>query len=327
MQNFSKQIISFLTFFIMFFLTSCSHSLDLSNRVGFGLAEKADAIFWSAQLGAEWYFDWGTKKTPKSNDLEYWQTIRVNENGYSPSNEEIVYILKNYPGYTWIIGNEPDNLHQDNTSPQKYAEIYHELYYLIKKNDRTAKVAIAGVSQPTPSRLAYLDLVLDSYETRFGEKLPVDWWNVHAYVLREEQESWGAGLPVGVLSAENKLYEIEDHGDIQLFQQNLINFRKWLKEKGYQETPLAITEYGILLPDEFGFDQEFIADYLLAVNQWMIDYKDPEIGFPQDEYRIIQKFAWFSLSDSSFPDANLANFEEGTLTLVGEAFQDFSADN
>jgi hypothetical protein len=84
MQNFSKQIISFLTFFIMFFLTSCSHSPDLSNRVGFGLAEKADAIFWSAQLGAEWYFDWGTKKTPKSNDLEYWQTIRVNENGYSP---------------------------------------------------------------------------------------------------------------------------------------------------------------------------------------------------------------------------------------------------
>jgi len=325
MKLFSKIIFYFFTFLFIFSFTACTPKIDLDHRIGFGMAEKADANHWASVLGAQWYFDWGFKELPISSDLEYWQTIRVNENGFSPSTELIEFILQTYPGYTWIIGNEPDNQHQDNTSPEKYAEIYHELYYLIKKNDKTAKVAIAGVSQPTPSRMAYLEEVLDIYQTRYGETLPVDWWNIHAYVLREEINSWGAGLPVGLDSIEGNLYEINNHGDIEIFKENLINFRIWLEENGYQNTPLVVAEYGILLPEEFGFDQEFISKYMLEVNEWMIHYSDPEIGYPEDEFRLVQKFAWFSLSDPNYPDSNLANLENNTLTTVGEAFATFSA--
>jgi hypothetical protein len=323
MRLFPKIYLYFLMIITIISISACSPKINFFNRIGFGLAEKADAAKWASRLGAQWYFDWGTKELPYSTELEYWQTIRVNETGYNPSKEKLVFILKKYPGYTWIIGNEPDNKFQDNTTPEKYAEIYHELYYLIKQNDKTAKVAIAGVSQPTPSRIAYLETVFNTYKSLYGEKLPVDWWNIHAYVLREEEDSWGAGLPVGITSEVGLLYEVEDHGNIQIFQENLLNFRKWLKHNGYQNTPLAVTEYGILLPEDFGFDEEYIADYLMRVNGWMYDSKDVEIGYPEDEYRLIQKFAWFSLSDPNFPNSNLADLDNENLTIVGRSFRSF----
>ena len=177
------------------------------------------------------------------------------------------------------------------------------------------------MSQPTPTRLAYLNQVLESYEQLYNKKLPVDWWNVHAYVLREEKDSWGAGLPVGLSFSQGELYEIEQHGDISIFQQNLINFRKWMKENNYQNTPLVVTEYGILLPEEFGYSQEFIATYLKDTSEWMLTYQDQEIGFPEDNFRLVQKFAWFSLSDPNFPSANLAHLDKKTLTQVGDAFK------
>lgn len=306
---------------LVILISACSPSIDLTNPIGFGLSSKADVEKWSDELGAQWYFDWSTKASRRSTQLEYWQTIRVNQNGYSPSREKIESIARKYSGYTWIIGNEPDNALQDNTSPAKYAQIYHELYTIIKSKDRSAKIAIAGVSQPTSARLAYLNQVLESYEKFYNEKLPVDWWNIHAYVLREEENSWGAGLPVDLSIDHGELYEIEQHGNISIFQQNLINFRKWMKENGYQDTPLVVSEYGILLPEEFGYSQDFISDYLNQTSLWMLTYQDAEIGFPDDDYHLIQKFAWFSLSDPNFPSANLANLNKETLTLVGESFK------
>ena len=320
-------MIFFMLFIVPIGLVSCSNKPALDKRIGFGLASKADANFWAAELGAEWYFDWGTKELSNSSKLEYWQTIRVNQDGYSPSKEKIDAITNKNHGYTWIIGNEPDNKFQDNTTPDKYAQIYHELYYLIKSNDPSAKIAIAGVSQPTPARLIYLDSVLQTYKTLYGEDMPIDWWNIHAYVLREEKDSWGADIPVGVQIAHGQLYEISHHGDLEIFQNNLINFRKWMKDKGYQQTPLAITEFGILLPADFGFSPEFIADYLYESSEWLINYQNEEIGYPEDENRIVQKFAWFSLSDPNFQDSNLANLHQSTLTPIGESFRLFSSIN
>ncbi len=308
-------------------ITACSPSIDLSNRIGFGLSSKADPEYWAGELGAQWFFDWGTKDVRQSSKLEYWQTIRVNQGGYSPSEEKITSIASNHKGYTWIIGNEPDNALQDNTTPEQYAQIYHDLYWMIKSKDRTAKIAIAAVSQPTPARLFYLDEVLKSYQNLYNEKLPVDWWNIHAYVLREELDSWGAGLPVGNLMEQGELYEIDQHDNIEIFQQNLIDFRTWMKANNYQDVPLVVTEYGILLPEEHGFSQEKVASYLNRTSEWMLSYQDQQIGYPADNYRLVQKFAWFSLSDPYFPIANLANLDLKTLTPVGAAFKTFIQQN
>ena len=321
-------IIKYLLFiFLLFFISSCVKNNELDNRIGFGLAAKADEKYWSEKLGTQWYFDWGTLESPKKRDLEYWQTIRVHQGGYSPSSEKIISIAKHYPGYTWIIGNEPDNIYQDNTTPERYAHIYHELYTKIKSNDPTAKIAIAGVSQPTPARILYLETVLATYEQSYGKKMPIDWWNIHAYVLREEKDSWGADLPVGINLEHGELYEIDQHGNLEIFKNNLITFRKWIKDQGYQNTPLVITEFGILIPEDFGYSLDFISDYLNATCEWLLFYQDIEIGYPADDYRLIQKFAWFSLSDPTFVSSSLANFEQNSLTPVGESFKLFTEQN
>jgi hypothetical protein len=107
----------------------------------------------------------------------------------SPDLDEITRSAAANPGALWLIGNEPDIVWQDNATPEEYAHAYGILHAAIKKADPTARVAIGGVSQPTPLRLAYLDRVLAAYEAQFGADMPVDVWNIHAFVLREEHNS------------------------------------------------------------------------------------------------------------------------------------------
>ena len=89
-------------------------------------------------------------------------------------------------GHYWLIGNEVDvnNFVQDNTMPQVYARAYHEIYDYIKRTDPTAKVAIAGLSMMTPGRLNYLSIVWDTYQSLYGEPMPVDIWNCLLYTSR-----------------------------------------------------------------------------------------------------------------------------------------------
>ena len=53
-----------------------------------------------------------------------------------------------------MIGNEPDVRWQDNVTPERYAEIYHDIYTFIKERDPGAQVVIGGVAQSTPLRRA-----------------------------------------------------------------------------------------------------------------------------------------------------------------------------
>lgn len=293
----------------------------LSNRIGFGISSKADPLFWSQQLNADWYLDWKTTPINANEKPEYWQMIRLSKDGFRPSANEIIKIAINYPGQTWIIGNEPDNIYQDNIEYAQFTHQYHDLYYLIKRFDPSSKIAIGAISQPSPLRLRYLDLVLDDYQRSFHQKLPVDWWTLHAYVLREEKDSWGAGIPPGFQETNGLLYEIEQHGDISIFKNNILAFRSWMKKNGYQNTPLAITEFGILLPKEFGFTPEKISEYLSLSFDWLSTGKDTSIGLPKDDYLVVQKFAWFSLGDVIYPVADLVDFSAMKLTTIGEQFR------
>ena len=292
-----------------------------SHRIGFGISTKADPIYWTKELNATWYLDWKSTPIKADEKPEYWQMIRLSKEGFRPSANEIIKIAINYPGQTWIIGNEPDNIYQDNIEYAQFTQLYHHLYYLIKRYDPTSKIAIGAISQPTPLRLRYLDLVLTEYKRSFNQKLPVDWWTLHAYVLREEKDSWGADIPPGFQESKGTLYEIEQHSDISTFITNILNFRSWMKNNGYQNTPLAITEFGILLPKEFGFTPDRVAEYLSLTFDWLSTGKDTKIGFPKDDYLIVQKFAWFSLGDVIYPVADLVDFSTMELTPIGEQFR------
>lgn len=295
-------------------------SVQPYHRAGFGLSNQADAVYWTNQLGASWYLDW-TVRAQSSSGLERWQTVRLAPGCTYPSKEAVRWVARHYPGQTWVIGNEPDVIWQDNLPADQYAAAYHDLYTTIKEADPHAEVAVAGISEATPLRLQYLDRVLDVYQQQYHQPMPVDWWTIHGYVLREERGSWGVDIPPGMSEvSQGTLYEVQDHGNLDLFKGQLTGFRQWMKERGYQDTPLALTEFGILMPDRLGFPPEKVNAYLQETFRWLDSSYDPRLGYPEDNYHLVQRWAWFSLSDSIYPTSDLVDLKSQTLTGVGETY-------
>ena len=97
-----------------------------------------------------------------------------------------------------------------------YAWAYHDLYMAIKGWDPTARVSAGGIIQATPLRLQYMDRVWDEYQSRYGERMPVDVWNIHAFVLREGRNSWGADIPAGIDVQTGIWYSIADNKNFNI---------------------------------------------------------------------------------------------------------------
>ncbi len=192
------------------------------TRFGTSGRQEQIAAAHSAGLPFGVYLTWYTEPSPPIlQDVQFWQMVNINAAGPVQSAAMIEEVIAANPGAVWIVGNEPDVVWQDNVTAERYAEIYHDVYSMIKQQDPTAQVAIAGVAQPTPMRLSYLDKVIETYQALYNEPLPVDIWTIHAFILREEADSWGVGIPPGLDEVKGELYEIEDHNNIEVFGQNL----------------------------------------------------------------------------------------------------------
>jgi len=240
-------------------------NLSTRERFGFGVAISPVDQYDVGQLHAGWYLNWGADPEPKRPEgMEFAQMVRVRGGNASPSGQDLERIARANPGSLWLIGNEPDVLSQDGVEPAEYARIYHDVYTLLKSADPTCQVAIGGVTQPTPLRLQYLDMVLDAYSDLYGQTMPVDVWNVHGFILREERGSWGVDIPPGMSVDQGRLFEMDDHDDVEIFQQQIMDFRGWMAEKGERDKPLIVSEYGILLPPEYGFSPERVRAFLYA---------------------------------------------------------------
>jgi hypothetical protein len=246
--------------------------------------------------------------------------VRVAEDGFRPESEVLRAAASANPGGIWLIGNEPDVRWQDNTTPERYAVLYHEIYHLIKEADPASRMAIGGVSQPTPLRLAYLERVLTTYEERFGEPMPVDVWNVHNFILREERDSWGVDIPPGMDADTGVLREIDDHDDMDIFRSQIVAFRRWLADHGQRDRPLVVSEYGILMPSDYGFDDERVQAFMHATFDLFLTAVDGEVGYPADDNRLVQWWNWFSLESHIYPTGNLCDTLSGTPTDIGAAF-------
>ena len=290
------------------------------DRFGVGVASELGPIeqYDVGQLGAGWYLDWRTSMhPPRPQGMEYAQMVSVFEGGHYPDLATIEAIAANNPGLLWLIGNEPDVIWQGNVIPSDYARSYHDIYNALKRADPSCQVAIGGVSQPTPLRFQYLDLIRDAYRELYGEKMPVDVWNVHAFILREEKDSWGVDIPPGIEATSGILYEIEDHDDLEIFKQQIIAFRRWMKEKGEREKPLIISEYGILMPADYGFDHQRVRDFMYASFDFFLTATDDELGYPADGNRLVQRWVWFCLSDRKYPTGNLFDPDTRQITPLG----------
>jgi hypothetical protein len=303
---------------------------NLRSRLGVGVPRSVTDFAFDAdmaqQLGMGWYLDWQIDPTPiEAAGLEYAQLYALRKHNIPLGRDQIAQVLAANPGALWLAGNEPDVVWQDNKTPEEYAQLYHQFYTFVKTLDPSAQVAIAGVSQVTPLRLQYLEAVMAAYERLYGQRMPVDVWNVHAFILREERDSWGVSIPPGFDVDQGMLWEIEDHDDLDLFRQQIVDFRRWMDKQGERNKPLIISEYGILMPSEYGFPSQRVAEFMTETFDYLLTATDPDIGYPLDDNRLVQRLTWYSLSDTVYPTSNLVDPKTGEFTLLGQTFADYAA--
>lgn len=303
---------------------------SLRSRLGVGWPRDLVPVEPSVpqQLGFGWYLDWGAQPEPLTDGgLQFVQMLSVGaKSAFWQGKDWVAQSIRANPGAVWLLGNEPDVPWQDNRTPEEYAQIFHQFAVYIKSLDPTARIGIGGVSQPTPLRMLYLERALAAYQRFYGTSMPVDVWNIHGFVLREERDSWGVSIPPGFPRVtQGALYEIEDHDDLEIFQQQIIDFRRWMAKQGLRDKPLLISEYGVLMPAEYGFPPEKVAAFLQGSLDFLLQARDDETGLPDDDNRLVQGLAWFSVADRLYPTGNLIDPATGTLTLVGQTFADYAA--
>jgi hypothetical protein len=302
-------------------------------RIGAAECQNPVVSYTISSLGLGWYLNWGTMASPPSpGGMEYVQMVRVSGSGYSPSGSTLADLLAANPGSLWLVGNEPDCIYQDNALPQEYATAYHDSYTFIKSHDPSALVAVGGIVQPTPLRIAYLDAVLDSYLDLYGQVLPTDVWHIHTFILREAScdvypdSCWGCEIPPGITADHGELYELDDTDDLGILQQRIFDFREWMSNKGYRDTPLIVTEMGTLLPyyepealyyDSQGnpFDEARARDFMYGVFGFFLQATDADVGYPPDENRLVQRWMWYSVDDTTYGGALFDPVTLLTLTL------------
>lgn len=227
---------------------------------------------------------------------------------------QIRSVALTHPGALWLIGNEIERRDwnvgsQDEIVPELYAQAYHQVYSTIKSADPLAQVAVGGLIEATPLRLQYLDQVWNAYQTTFSETMPVDVWNIHAFVLQEKScaafpgDCWGAEIPAGLPDQQGMLYSWLDNRDFTPAKEQIIAMRTWMKNHNQQNKPLIISEYGVNFPDWVSpgsFTPEIVRDrYMYPSFNYFLNQPDSNLGYAADGYRMVQRWNWYSLDDDN----------------------------
>jgi hypothetical protein len=335
-----------------------------------------------SKLNAGWYLDFWADMPEPPDGLTYAPMVRIDQDrggstdcgrpwdySFDPplTDSGIGRRVDAMPGAQWLIGNEPERVGQDGVCPGDYARAYHEAYEYIKGRDPTAQVFAGGVVEPTPMRLAYLDMVLDAYEDYYGEPMPVDGWSAHLYVLSETSNDDAhialgtdpdLGVPYSPVCDREESWCHAEHDDLDLLGGLVVGMREWMRDRGYRDRPLLITEFGILKPyhlgpgatcskttcsgtgdgcfcDEEGeaFHPQRVADFAIGVLDLLRTATDPDLGHPADGNRLVQQWVWFHLATRNPHDlghpSNLADPDatgsdgQWRLTTVGQAWRDY----
>jgi len=361
-------------------LITNDHNPRRSPRIGFGTSTNPVTQVGDIRtLNAGWYVDWIVNSNAvRPSGMEYMPMVRVhqklacpigttadrvkcpylNEYEYSPSASDIQAFATANPGSTWLLGNEMDRVdwpgggRQDEMQPALYPVFYKEVYDLIKAADPSAKIAIGGVIQATELRLKYLDKIWTTYQQLYGTEMPVDVWNVHNFINAEFCEKkkgelicYGAAIPPDSNTLVGAYFgEDWRHIDRAVFDKQIRNMRQWMKERGQQQKPLIVTEYGVLYP-KIGCSQpgpngtcqdpnwvdlenpEVIHDFMIWTFDYFADTKDCNIGYAADDCHLVQRWAWFSLEDVEWefnPHGALFNRTTKQITAAGERYRQYT---
>jgi hypothetical protein len=94
---------------------------------------------------------------------------------------------------------------------------------------------------------------------------------------------------------------------------------------GQQDKPLIVTEYGLLMPAEYGFPAERVERFMLDTFGFFRTATNPDLGYAADGYRLVQRWCWYSVYDPRYPTGNLVLPDGSTLTPLGHAFAQYAS--
>lgn len=264
--------------------------------------------------------------------------------------------ISQLPGKIWIFGNEIERKGQGEIHADLYAEAYHEAYHFIKAHDPTALVANAALVQYTPGRMQYLDIMWQAYQNKYGISMPIDVWTMHLYILPEVEQdgitpnniasvALGTNPALGKRVSDgtpascpnNNVYCYAEHDDMNIFAEQVRTLRQWMKAHGQQNKPLLLTEFSILYPyildpgscflqDENGncFTPQRVSNFMQNAFNYLNNAQDPNIGYPLDNNRLVQAWAWFSIYNEGVGEAsNLYAENITTKTLIGTTMANY----
>jgi hypothetical protein len=257
--------------------------LPFSTPFGVGVG---DAPVTAAQLdaiGPVWYMDWRWD-TPAIDGHERLYVIRCWE--VERDQGAILSAMQASGTAWWSLGNEPNDPHQDNVSPEDYAELYH-VFEGWASSAPGCHILPAGIAN---ADWEWAEAFREASHERYGRYPRVDGWNIHNYILE-------AGL---------------DPYDVGEFQRRILAFHRWIEAIGDERKPLFLTEYGVLYGDgccDRPVDPpEKMRSFMRDSTRWLRDTD------------IVTCWAWFATYCELYNGDLLTR--EGRLTDVGRTYRE-----
>jgi len=268
-------------------------SQQINPRFGIGLGSQGGNLLAQYDFRSMrfcWYFDWagGSIEGPFSG-VEYVPVIGAYGKNI-PSQASIQGMINTHPerypnGCLWTVGNEIGM--DDGRKPSEYAVAYHDIYYAIKAINSTYRVSngavLPGCSTHMPENPTYdgqgnvtnringLDYISQArtyYYNLYGHQMPVDEYCMHGYTCA----GWS---------------------DANLFKTAVNNFRTYMKNWGERRKPLYIKEFSPLGDT----NMTNVTNFMNSTVSWLATQRDINIGMPEDDYHLVQRWAWFVIAD------------------------------
>ena len=84
-----------------------------------------------------------------------------------------------------------------------------------------------------------------------------------------------------------------------IFDEQIRAFRAWMKDRGQQNKPLIVSEYGVLYRHiaEADTAQE-VQDFMINTFDYFLNTQDCSLGYAADQCRLVQRWNWYSFNDN-----------------------------
>jgi len=298
-----------------------------ADEVRFGVSALHAESVPLAESGAGWYLNWTERPAP-GVALEFVPMACAHPDREPVTAEAIAALARDvaaqrerYPaGTLWVIGDEIGYRPQhDSRPPERYARDFRDCRAALLAVDPSFRIATGPILlSPSPDvvseyagargGLAYLDAVLAAYRRLYGTELPSD------YVAATADVASGDGT------------------NLAAFREQIVALRRFLEERGLQHRRVVITEFGAAIgrpaPDD-------VLRFLVGATDFLATARDDALGCPEDEGRLVQRFAWFTAHPAGLLEtfhrlglgaltvhlAETSLFDrEGALTPLGRAY-------